>query len=91
MLRLESMPSVTIQIKLSERSVPKDRTTFGPETRLASFSEQNQSTFPGKPRPTLDQLTPPEKFLNMSREQILHIVCTDLDAIGISVRDKVAD
>jgi 15-cis-phytoene desaturase len=91
MFRLKSMPSVTIQIELSERSVPKDRATFAPETCLASFSEQNQSTFQESPGRLSIILTPPEKFLNMPREEILHIVCTDLDAIGVSVRDKVTD
>src|SRR5690606_4330749 len=41
MYQLQTMPSVTIQLELSERAVPKDRTTFAPETCLASFSEQN--------------------------------------------------
>jgi 15-cis-phytoene desaturase len=90
-LSMQTMPSVTIQIELSQRSMPKDRTTFAPETCLASFSEQSESTFKHLPGRLSIILTPPEKFINMPREETLEIVCSDLDSIGIHIRDKILD
>lgn len=91
MYQLQTMPSVTIQLELSERAVPKDRTTFAPETCLASFSEQNQSTFKHVPGRLSVILTPPEKFLDMKRDEILEIVCRDFERIKIPIREKVTD
>ena len=45
MLRLPSMPSVTIQLELDHPSMPLDRTTFGPGTVLASFAEESRTAF----------------------------------------------
>ena len=42
MLRLPTMPSVTIQMELDRPSMSIDRTTFGPGTVLASFAEQSR-------------------------------------------------
>lgn len=89
--QLKTMPSVTIQFELSERATPQDRTTFAPETCLASFSEQNQSTFRHTPGRLSVILTPPEKFIGMPKEEILKIVLYDFDRISIPIRDKVTD
>lgn len=45
LLRLPSLPSCTIQFELDAPVLPVDRTTFGPQTCLASFSEQCRTTF----------------------------------------------
>jgi 15-cis-phytoene desaturase len=91
MYRLKTMPSVTIQFELNERSTPKDRTTFAPETCLASFAEQNQSTFKHVPGRLSVILTPPEKFVDMPKEEILKMVCDDFDRINIPIRNKITD
>ena len=62
---------ISAQMELTARSMPKDRTTFAPETCLASFSEQNESTFKEVPGRLSIILTPPEKFLNMAKENSL--------------------
>lgn len=91
MYKLKTMPSVTIQMELSSRSMEKDRTTFAPQTCLASFAEQNHSTFPHIPGRLSVILTPPERFLNKPREEVLEIVCRDFEKINLFIRDKVTD
>jgi 15-cis-phytoene desaturase len=89
MLRLPSMPSVTIQMELDAPSMPIDRTTFGPGTVLASFAEQSRTTFRQCPGRLSVILTPPERFLAMEPAEILEITCRDAERLGVRVRDRV--
>ncbi|HWM89330.1 MAG TPA: FAD-dependent oxidoreductase [Thermoanaerobaculia bacterium] len=89
MLRLPSMPSVTIQMELDRPSMPIDRTTFGPGTVLASFAEQSRSTFRECPGRISIILTPPERFLRMEPDEILEITCRDAERLGVRVRDRI--
>ena len=89
MLRLPSMPSVTIQIELDGPSMVVDHTTFGPRTVLASFAEQSRTTFRGLPGRISIILTPPEDFLPMDPDQILEITLRDCDRLGLRVRNHV--
>ncbi|HEX9944257.1 MAG TPA: FAD-dependent oxidoreductase [Thermoanaerobaculia bacterium] len=89
MLRLPSMPSVTIQIELDRPSMPIDRTTFGPGTVLASFAEQSRTTFRRSPGRLSVILTPPEPFLGMDPAEILEITCRDAERLGVRVRDRI--
>ncbi|WP_353718656.1 FAD-dependent oxidoreductase [Dyadobacter sp. 676] len=91
MLKLQTMPSVTIQIELSQRCMPKDRTTFAPQTCLASFSEQAGSTFKASKGRLSIILTPPEQFVNLDKETILQRVTADLEAIDIHIRNTILD
>jgi 15-cis-phytoene desaturase len=91
MLRLPSMPSVTIQMELDSPSMPIDRTTFGPGTVLASFAEQSRSTFRWCPGRLSVILTPPERFLGMDPAEILEITCRDAERLGVRVRDRITD
>lgn len=91
MLRLPSMPSVTIQIELDRPSMPIDRTTFGPGTVLASFAEQSRSTFRQSRGRLSIILTPPEPFLGMAPPEILEIACRDAERLGVRVRDRMLD
>jgi 15-cis-phytoene desaturase len=91
MLRLPSMPSVTIQIELDRPSMPLDRTTFGPGTVLASFAEQSRTTFRQCPGRVSIILTPPERFLAMEPAEILEITCRDAERLGVRVRDRMTD
>lgn len=89
MLRLPSMPAVTIQIELDRPAMPSDRVTFGPGTVLASFAEQSRTTFrPSRGRLSII-LTPPDRFLAMDAAEILEITCRDAERLGIRVRDRV--
>ncbi|HEV2844309.1 MAG TPA: FAD-dependent oxidoreductase, partial [Thermoanaerobaculia bacterium] len=89
MLRLPSMPSVTIQMELDRPSMPIDRTTFGPGTVLASFAEQSRSTFRQCRGRLSVILTPPERFLAMDPREILEITCRDAERLGVRVRDRL--
>ena len=89
MLRLRSMPSVTVQIELDSPSMTVDHTTFGPGTALASFAEQSRTTFRGQPGRISIILTPPERFLHMRADEILAITCEHAERLGLRVRDHV--
>jgi len=89
MLRLPTMPSVTVQMELDRPSMPIDRTTFGPGTVLASFAEQSRTTFRQCPGRLSVILTPPEPFLAMEPAQILEATCRDAERLGVRVRDRL--
>jgi 15-cis-phytoene desaturase len=89
MLRLPSMPSVTIQIELDTPSMPIDHTTFGPGTVLASFAEQSRTTFRGMPGRISIILTPPDKVLAATDADILEVTCQHADRLGLRVRNHV--
>jgi 15-cis-phytoene desaturase len=89
MLRLPTMPAVTIQIELDRPSMPLDRTTFGPGTVLASFAEQSRTTFRQSAGRLSVILTPPEPFVDMDPADILAITCRDAERLGVRVRDHV--
>jgi 15-cis-phytoene desaturase len=91
MMQLQTMPSVTIQFELSRRCMPKDRTTFAPETCLASFAEQSGSTFKNSKGRLSVILTPPHEFLDLKKEIVEERVIKDLEAIGIFIRDTILD
>jgi 15-cis-phytoene desaturase len=91
MLRLPSMPSVTIQIELDRPSMPIDRTTFGPGTVLASFAEQSRTTFRQCRGRLSIILTPPDRFLGMDPAAILAATLRDAERLGLRVRDRIVD
>ncbi|HEX7184912.1 MAG TPA: FAD-dependent oxidoreductase [Thermoanaerobaculia bacterium] len=89
MLRLPSMPSVTIHMELDRPSMPIDRVTFGPGTVLASFAEESRTTFRQSRGRLSVILTPPEPFLRMEPAEILAVTCRDAERLGVRVRDRV--
>jgi 15-cis-phytoene desaturase len=89
MLRLPSMPAVTIQLELDLPSMPLVRTTFGPGTVFASFAEESRTAFRQSPGRLSVILTPPEPFLAMDDPAILDITCRDADRLGLRVREHV--
>jgi 15-cis-phytoene desaturase len=91
MLRLPSMPAVTIQIELDRPSMPIDRTTFGPGTVLASFAEESRTTFRQSRGRLSVILTPPEPFLDMKPAEIFEVTCRDAERLGVRVRDRAVD
>lgn len=91
MLKLPSMPAVTIQFELTERSMEVDRTTFGPLTSWASFAEQNMSTFKHKPGRLSVILTPADKIIKMDDEEILRMTIADGKRLGIDIENKITD
>jgi 15-cis-phytoene desaturase len=89
LLRLPSMPSVTIQIELDRPSMPLDRTTFGPGTVLASFAEESRTAFRQSRGRLSIILTPPEPFLPMDPADIVEITCRDAARLGLHVREHM--
>jgi 15-cis-phytoene desaturase len=89
MLRLPSMPAVTLQMELDRPSMPMDRVTFGPGTVLASFAEQSRTTFRELPGRLSVILTPAERFLAMEPAEILGVTCRDAERLGVRVRDRL--
>ncbi|MDQ0337509.1 15-cis-phytoene desaturase [Caldalkalibacillus uzonensis] len=90
-LNLPTMPAVTIQIDLDRPALPTDRTTFGPGTCLASFSEQSRTTFKHVPGRLSIILTPPERFLNMRPEEVLATVVQDAKKLGMDIKPHIRD
>lgn len=89
MLSLPSMPAVTLQIELSEPALPKDHVVFSPKTILASYSEQSRTTFRGLPGRLSIDLGQPEKFVNMSPDEVLSAVVADARRVGIELEGKI--
>lgn len=89
MLRLPSMPAVSIQIELDGPAMPVDHTTFGPNTVLASFAEQSRTTFPDVPGRLSIILSPPSLFVGMDDADILDVVRRDAERLGLPVRDRI--
>jgi 15-cis-phytoene desaturase len=89
MLRLPSMPAVTIQAELDGPSMAVDHTTFGPGTALASFAEQSRTTFRGLAGRISIILTPPERFIGQSDRDILDVVCEHAQRLDLRVMNHV--
>jgi 15-cis-phytoene desaturase len=87
-LQIKSMPSVTFQLELKERSLPNDRATFSPGTIFASYSEQSKTTFRHVPGRLSIILSTPEKYLDKSREEILKIVLEDAKKLKINLKKE---
>lgn len=88
LLAAPTTPSVTVQFELDRPSTEVDRTTFGPGTVLASFSEQSRTTFPSDGRLSVI-LESPERFLHRSDEEIAAVVVGDAARIGLDLAGHV--
>jgi 15-cis-phytoene desaturase len=89
MLHMPSMPAVTFQIELTEPSMTIDRTTFGPGTALTSFTEQSRTTFSASKGRLSIILSPPERFIDLSDDQILEVVLKDAKKLGLQLEGKI--
>jgi 15-cis-phytoene desaturase len=66
-----------------------DRTTFAPDTVMASFSEQSRTTFRHAAGRLSVILTPPEEFLRLTREEVLARACAAADRLGLRLSGRV--
>lgn len=89
MLSAPTTPSVTAQFELDRPALPVDRTTFGPGTVLAAFTEQSRTTFPHARGRLSVILEEPERFLAASDDDIAKIVIADAQRIGIDLDGHV--
>ena len=89
MLRLNSTPSVCFQIELDEPSLSTDHATFAPGTALASFAEQSRTTYRELDGRLSIIMARPRELLDTSPEQLLELVVTDLNRVGVDLENHV--
>ncbi len=89
LMSLNTTPSVTFHIELSQPSVPYDRTTFGPTTCMASFSEQSRTTFTGSQGRLSVILANPKHYIHIEPAMILKDVVRDANLLGMPLKDTV--
>ncbi len=89
--RLPHMSAATIQMELDCPSMPKDITTFGPGTDMASFAEQSRTTFPKSKGRLSVILGRPGKYVGKSTEELLKIALNQLSSLGIHLQGHVLD
>jgi 15-cis-phytoene desaturase len=89
MLRLETMPAVTLQIELDEPALAEDHTVFSPKTIWASYAEQSRSTFRGTPGRLSIDLAQPEVYLHKKPEEILAAALKDARRLELDIEDKI--
>ncbi len=89
MLRLPSMPAVTLQIELTEPALPKDHTVFSPLTLLTSYAEQSRTTFRNLPGRLSINLAKPEIYIDKSPEEVLADVLADTKRLGVDIEGKI--
>jgi 15-cis-phytoene desaturase len=89
LLRLPTMPAVTLQLELDGPSMPVDHTTFGVGTALACFSEQSRTTFRGVDGRLSIIMAPSDELIDQPIERVLRIALEDADRLKLAVRDRV--
>lgn len=89
LLRLPTMPVVTLQLELEGPSMARDHTTFGVSTALACFSEQRQTTFRNLPGRLSIIMASSEDLIGLPVDRVLTIALEDADKLGLPVRGRV--
>jgi 15-cis-phytoene desaturase len=89
MLRLPSMPAVTLQIELDQPALPEDHVVFSPTTLLATYAEQSRTTFRDVPGRLSINLAKPEIYIAKAPEVILAEVLQDLNRLGIKIENRI--
>lgn len=89
LFELPTMPAVTMQMEFSKPVLPYDRTTFGPSTCLASFTEQSRSTFRHVQGRLSTILAPADKFIDMDDTTILQHVISDGYKLGMDLKTNL--
>jgi 15-cis-phytoene desaturase len=91
LLSLPSTPAVTLQLKLDQPMLPKDRTTFGPGTSWAAFAEQSRTTFSRDKGRLSIILSSPQRFIDMDHQQVLAEAIADGQKLGVHLAGHVID
>lgn len=89
MLRLPTMPAVTLQLELEGPSMAVDHTTFGVGTSLACFSEQSRTTFRGTTGRLSIIMAPADQLIGLPVDEVLTIALEDADRLGLAVRGRI--
>lgn len=88
MLDLRTVPVVTFQCELREPLLKTDHTHFS-NTAVCCFAEQSHTTFRDLPGRFSAILFPPEKLLKIKPEDIRALVETDMEKMGLPIRDLI--
>ncbi|MBP2631657.1 MAG: FAD-dependent oxidoreductase [Firmicutes bacterium] len=91
LLRMPRMSAITIQFDLKSRSLPFDRTTFGSQNLVASFSEQSHSTFKHLPGRLSVITAYSQNCKDISDETVYNTVIADAKKIGIPLEGNIRD
>jgi len=83
LMQLPTMPEVNLQLELSSPAWPADRAVFCPGSPLITLAEQSRTTFRGKPGRLSIILSPPERFLEMTPEEVFGVFCSEAPRLGI--------
>lgn len=89
MLRLNTMPAITLQLELDQPSHQHDWTRFGPTTNIGTFAEQSHTTFTHVPGRLSTILIPPHPFVSLSPSEIFKKVYPDLLSLGLRVEGNI--
>jgi 15-cis-phytoene desaturase len=82
-MKLPSMPSVTLQMELSEPALPYDHVIFSPHTLWASYAEQCRTTFRQLPGRLSIDLGQPEVLLDLPHEEVYRRAMADAPRVGL--------
>jgi 15-cis-phytoene desaturase len=85
------MPAITVQCELDRPATAQDRTTFGPGTSLATFSEQSRTTFRHVPGRLSTILAAPDELMALSDDDLLHLTQRDACRLGVELKGRVLD
>jgi 15-cis-phytoene desaturase len=86
--KLTTMPSVTLQMLLSEPALERDRVTFSPGTVLSSYSEQSRTTFRNTKGRLSIILAQAEKYVHAKPETMLQDIVNDAEKLKLNLRKE---
>lgn len=88
---LPVMSACCLQLELDQPALEKDITVFGPGTDMVSFAEQSRTTFQTSKGRLSVILGNPKEYCKKSAEDILNVVITQMEELGIHLRGHVLD
>ncbi len=91
LMKLETMPYVTVQFEADEKLAHADHTLFGPGTQLGSFSEQSRTTFKRAGGRASLIMVNPDELIDLPDEEIWKRAQESLHAIGLTNVDSMTD
>jgi len=91
MIDMPVMSAISVQLSLKKPLMIKDRTTFGPFTVLTSFTEESRSTFCDEKGRLSVIIGEPDKYIDLSNEELLDMIIKDGKKIGLDIRKNLID
>lgn len=85
LMKLETMPAVTVQFELPKPIRSTDRVTFSPGTIWGSYAEQSRTTFKGKNGRLSLILSNPKEYIHKDPDEILQAVKRDAKRLNLDL------